>query len=82
MYHGIGDEGVPLRDIAGVIGRRLNLPIASKSVAEAGEHFGWLAYFVGIDCPASSALTQECLGWRPTHPRLLPDLDSAAYFTR
>ncbi len=79
-YHGIADEGVPVRDIAGVIGRRLNLPVAGKSREEAAGHFGWLAHFLGIDCPASSAQTQERLGWRPSHPALIPDLDRASYF--
>jgi nucleoside-diphosphate-sugar epimerase len=79
-YHGVGDEGVPFRDIAGVIGRRLNVPVVAKSFAEADGHFGWIAHFVGIDCPASSAQTQEQLGWRPTQPGLIPDLDRPAYF--
>ncbi len=79
-YHGIADEGVPLRDIAEVIARRLNIPVVSKSHEEAAAHFGWLAPFAEIDCPASSAQTQACLGWRPTHPGLLADLDQAHYF--
>jgi nucleoside-diphosphate-sugar epimerase len=79
-YHGVGDEGVPFRDIAGVIGRRLNVPVVAKSFAEADGHFGWIAHFVGIDCPASSAQTQEQLGWRSTQRGLIPDLDRPAYF--
>jgi nucleoside-diphosphate-sugar epimerase len=79
-YHGVADEGVPVRDIADVIGRRLNLPVVSKSREEAAEHFGFLGYFLGVDCPASSAQTQERLGWRPTQPGLIPDLDHACYF--
>ncbi|HEX3876720.1 MAG TPA: SDR family oxidoreductase [Bryobacteraceae bacterium] len=79
-YHGVGDEGVPFRDIAGVIGRRLNVPVVAKSFAEADGHFGWIAHFVGIDCPASSAQTQEQLRWRPTQAGLIPDLDRPAYF--
>jgi nucleoside-diphosphate-sugar epimerase len=79
-YHGIGDEGVPVRDIAGIIGRRLNLPVVSKSPDEAAEHFGFLGHFLSIDIPASSALTQQWLGWRPTQPGLVPDLDHARYF--
>ena len=79
-YHGIGDEGVPFRDIANVIARQLNVPVVSKSPEEATDHFGWLAHFVGIDCPASSAQTQQRLGWRPTQPGLVPDLDGEHYF--
>lgn len=79
-YHGVADEGAPFRDIAGVIGRRLRVPVVSKSPQEAVNHFAWLAHFVGIDCPASSAQTQERLGWRPTQPGLIPDIDRPSYF--
>ncbi len=79
-YHGVGDEGVPFRDIAEVIGRRLNLPVVSKSPEEAEEHFGWLALFASMDAPASGAKTQQQLGWRPTQPGLLADMDRASYF--
>lgn len=79
-YHGVADEGVPFRDIADVIGRHLNVPIVSKSPQEVAEHFGWLAHFVGIDCPASSAQTQKQLGWHPTQAGLIPDLDGEHYF--
>ena len=79
-YHGVADEGVPFSEIAEVIGRRLNLPVVAKSPDEAIDHFGWIAHFVGIDCPASSAQTQERLGWRPTQPGLIPDLDHPHYF--
>jgi nucleoside-diphosphate-sugar epimerase len=80
LYHGVADEGVPVRDIANVIGRRLNLPVVDKSPEEAADHFAWLAHFIGIDCPASSTQTQEWLGWRPSQPALIPDLDQAHYF--
>jgi nucleoside-diphosphate-sugar epimerase len=79
-YHGVADEGVPFRDIAEVIGRRLNVPVVSKSPEEAANHFGWLAPFVAVDCPASSVQTQQRLGWRPTQPGLIPDLDQEHYF--
>ena len=79
-YHGIADEGVPFRDIAGVIGRRLNLPVVSKTPEEAAAHFGWFAYFAAMDAPASSAKTQERLGWRPKQPGLIADLDRPRYF--
>ncbi len=79
-YHGIADEGVAFRDIAQVIGKRLDVPVLSKTPEEAADHFGWFASFAAIDCPASSARTREQLGWRPTHPALLPDIDRASYF--
>jgi len=76
-YHAIAEEGVPLRQIAEVIGRRLNLPIVSKSPEEAADHFGWMGFMVGRDGPASSALTQERLGWHPLQPGLIADLEHA-----
>jgi nucleoside-diphosphate-sugar epimerase len=76
-YHAISEEGVRLRDIAEVIGRRLNVPVVSKSPAEAADHYGWLAFFVGHDAPASSVLTRERLGWNPVGPALIPDLERA-----
>ena len=79
-YHGVADQGVPFREIAQVIGRRLNVPLVSKSPEEAPDHFGWISHFGSIDCPASSAQTQEQLGWRPTDASLIPDIDRAAYF--
>lgn len=79
-YHGAADEGIPMRDIAAVIGRHLNLPVVSKSPAEAADHFGWMARFVGLDAPASSILTQQQLGWRPSQVGLLPDLEQGHYF--
>jgi len=74
-YHAVAEEGVPVRDIAEVIGRGLKVPVVSKSPKEAIEHFGWLAAFVGSDLPASSAKTQNQLGWRPTGPGLIADLE-------
>jgi len=76
-FNAVAEEGVPLRDIAEAIGRRFNLPVVSKSPAEAPEHFGWLAFFVGGDAPASSAKTQQRLGWHPTQTGLIPDLEHA-----
>jgi nucleoside-diphosphate-sugar epimerase len=78
-YHAVAEEGVPLREIAEAIGRGLNLPVVAKSPEDAGEHFGWLGIFVSSDLPASSALTQERLGWRPTGPGLIADLDQARF---
>jgi nucleoside-diphosphate-sugar epimerase len=79
-YHGVAEEGIPFCDIAGLIGRRLNVPIVSKPEAAAGKQFGFLAPFISMDNPTSSRLTQHRLGWTPTHPGLLADLDQAHYF--
>ena len=79
-YHGVAEEGVPFRDIAGVIGRRLNVPVVSKTPEEATDHFGWFAHFAAIDCPASSKRAQELLVWQPKQPGLILDLDRARYF--
>ena len=79
-YHAVGEEGIAFRDIAEVIGRRLNIPVVSKSPEEAANHFGWIGAFAGLDCPASSKLTQERLGWRPVQPTLLTDLERGSYF--
>jgi nucleoside-diphosphate-sugar epimerase len=78
--HAVADEGVPIRDIAEVIGRHLNLPLVSIAPENAGEHFTWLAGFIGADAPASSALTRELMGWQPTQPGLIEDLDQGHYF--
>jgi nucleoside-diphosphate-sugar epimerase len=78
--HAAADEGVPIRDIAEVIGRHLDLPVVAISPEDAGEHFAWLAGFLAADSPASSALTQELLGWHPTHPGLIADLEQGHYF--
>jgi nucleoside-diphosphate-sugar epimerase len=80
QYHGVAEEGVPFRDIAGVIGRRLNVPVVSKSPDEAAKHFGWFAHFAAIDCPASSRHTRELLGWQPRQPGLIADLERGRYF--
>jgi nucleoside-diphosphate-sugar epimerase len=80
VLHAIGDEGVPIRAVAEVIGRHLDLPVAAVSADDAAAHFGWLADFLGVDCPASAALTGELLDWQPTQPGLLDDLDKGHYF--
>jgi nucleoside-diphosphate-sugar epimerase len=80
-YHAVGEEGVTVREIAEAIGRGLKVPVVSMSREEAAQHFGFLGFFVGVDCPASSALTQERLGWRlTTQPGLIADLDRASAF--
>ena len=79
-YHAVAEEGVSVREIAEAIGRGLKVPVVSKSPEEAGEHFGWLGRFAGFDMPASSALTQERLGWHPTtQPGLISDLENMQY---
>jgi len=76
-FHAVAEEGVQTRDTAEVIGRRLKVSVVAKSSEEAVDHFGWLGMFAGLDCPASSALTRERLGWRPVGPALIPDLERA-----
>jgi nucleoside-diphosphate-sugar epimerase len=78
--HAIGDEGIPVRDIAAAIGRHLTLPVTGIAPETAFDHFGWLGGFFSIDVPASSILTRELLGWQPTQPGLLDDLDQGHYF--
>jgi nucleoside-diphosphate-sugar epimerase len=79
-YHAIAEEGVPLREIAEAIGRGLKIPVVSKSPEQAAEHFGWLGHFIGLDAPASSALTQEQLGWHPTAlPGMISDLNNMRF---
>jgi len=78
--HAVAEEGVPVHDIAEVIGRHLSLPVVAISPEDAGEHFAWLGAFLALDAPASSALTRELMGWQPTHPGLIDDLDEGHYF--
>lgn len=78
-YHAVADE-VPLRDVAVVVGRRLNVPVVSKTPEEASGHFGWFANFAAADISGSSRLTRERLGWRPKQPGLIADIDRASYF--
>ena len=78
-YHAVAEEGVPVRNIAEAIGRSLKVPVVSKSPEEAAAHFGFLAHFVSRDITGSSAQTQKQLGWRPTGPGLITDLDRAHY---
>lgn len=78
-YHAVGEEGISSREIAEALGRGLNLPVVSISPDEAASHFGWMAMFVGLDMPASSAQTQARLNWHPTGPTLIADLNEARY---
>jgi nucleoside-diphosphate-sugar epimerase len=75
-FHAVAEEGLPFKDIAGVIGRRLNVPVVSQSPEEAAEHFGWFARFAAVDCPATSGQTRALLGWRPAGPGLIADIES------
>jgi nucleoside-diphosphate-sugar epimerase len=77
-YHAVAEEGVPMRDIAQAIGRRLKLPVKSISPEEAQAFFGWLAMFAGRDMPACSKQTRTKLGWEPTGPGLIADLGRLA----
>ena len=79
-FNAIAEEGIPVRDIAEVIGRRLDLPVVSKTPEEAAGHFGWIAEFAQFDAPTSSERTRVLLGWTPEEPGLIADLDHAAYF--
>ena len=74
-YHAVGDEGITFRDIAEVIGRRLGIPVVSKTPEEAGSHFGFLGMFAGLDAPASAQWTRDQLGWQPKHSGLIADLE-------
>jgi nucleoside-diphosphate-sugar epimerase len=78
--HAIAEEGIPTRVIAEVIGRHLEVPVASVSPGDAAAHFGFLGAFFAIDSRASSTLTRELLGWQPVHPGLIADLDEGHYF--
>jgi nucleoside-diphosphate-sugar epimerase len=78
--HAIADEGVPVRSIAEVVGRHLDLPVVAVAPDDADEHFGWLGAFLAADSPASSTLTRQLLGWQPTQPGLVDDLEKGHYF--
>ena len=80
VLHAVADEGVPVRAIAEVIGRHLNLPVAAIAPENAAGHFAWLGGSLAIDAPASSALTRELRDWHPTQPGLIDDLDKGHYF--
>jgi len=79
-YHAVADEGVTARDIAEIVGRHLKLPVVSISSEKAAEHFGTMAMFAGMDGTASSALTQQWLGWKPTQIGLIADISRPGYF--
>jgi nucleoside-diphosphate-sugar epimerase len=79
-YHAVADEGVTARDIAEIVGRHLRLPVASIAPEKASEHFGVMAMFAGMDGVASSTLTQQWLGWKPTQIGLIADISRPGYF--
>ena len=76
VYHAVAEEGIAFREIAQAIGRHLNVPVESRG----REHFGWFADFASADMPASSAKTREVLGWIPSGPSLLDDLNDSSYY--
>lgn len=80
--HAVADDGVPFREIADVIARKLNVAAASIAPGDAAEHFSYLAPFVALDNPVSSERTRRWLAWQPTHPGLIEDLDQGHYFRR
>ena len=79
-YHAVAEQGIAFKEIAEVIGRRLNVPVVSQSAREAAGVYGWLAPFVAVDNTVSSARTRAELGWEPTQPGLLADIDQPGYF--
>ena len=78
--HGVAEEGVPMRAIAETIGQGLGIPVRGLTREEAAAHFGWMAPFVGMDNPTSSAITRSTMGWQPTGPELLADMRDGGYF--
>jgi nucleoside-diphosphate-sugar epimerase len=79
-WHAVGDEGIPMRDIARSIGDHLGIPDASIPDDQLQAHFGFLAMLIAVDNPTSNLITRRSLGWEPTHPGLLADFDSGDYF--
>ncbi|MFC7914831.1 SDR family oxidoreductase [Streptomyces sp. NPDC057386] len=79
-FHGVAEEGVPVREIAEAIGRGLGLPVTSVAPEDVPGHFGWISAFWSLDIPASGRLTRERLGWEPTGEKLIADLDAGHYF--
>jgi nucleoside-diphosphate-sugar epimerase len=80
VLHAVADEGVPFREIAEAMGRHLDIPSKSVAPADAPEHFGFMAHFFALDSPAAARITREMLGWEPTGPSLLEDLEQDHYY--
>lgn len=78
-YNAVAEEGVPLKDIANVIGHGLNVPVISIAPEQAHAHFGFLGFFAGRDARVSSAQTRAELRWNPAGPDLLTDLGNMSY---
>jgi nucleoside-diphosphate-sugar epimerase len=74
-WHAVGEQGVTAKEIAEALGRRLNLPVVSISPEEAPAHFGFLSHFTALDCPTNNTKTRQRLGWEPTGPTLVEDLN-------
>jgi nucleoside-diphosphate-sugar epimerase len=81
VHHAVDEVGVPFKDMAEIIGRKLGLPVQSVTREQAPEQFGWMAHFAQFDVPASSQLTRDRLGWTPTEEGLIANLEDGAYFT-
>jgi nucleoside-diphosphate-sugar epimerase len=81
VLHAVGDEGVPIREVAEILAEHLGIPAVSVTPEQAGEYVGWLGRFWGLDGPASAQITRDLLGWRPTGPGLVADLKEGHYFT-
>jgi hypothetical protein len=79
-YHGVAEQGIAFREIACVIGRRLNVPVVSLGSTDKAAHFGWFTHFAELDIPASSDRTRRALGWQPSEKGLLADIDRPIYF--
>ena len=79
-FHGVAEEGIAFKEIAETIGKQLGIPVVSKTPEEAAEHFGWFGGFASLDCPASSKLTRETLGWQPKETGLIEDMAQGSYF--
>jgi nucleoside-diphosphate-sugar epimerase len=80
VLHAVADEGVPFREIAGAIGRHLDIPTTSVAAEDAPEHFGFMSHFVALDSPVTATITRKLLGWEPTGPSLLEDLEQDHYY--
>jgi nucleoside-diphosphate-sugar epimerase len=80
VLHAVGDEGVPIREVAGIFAAHLNVPAVSVTPGQAGEYVGFLGRFWGVDGPASAQITRDLLGWEPTRQGLIADLKEGHYF--